>query len=165
MKKLLQFLRGFVLLIARVGLGAVLIGHAWQRWHQGITTQAAFFESFGLPQGRVVAWGAITVEAVCGIMLIVGFITPLFALIALVEQVLLVAYTSWFQGWQLAAPNNTDYRGGWEYSVILGLLAAVFVVYGGGPAALDRLFRRTKDTEAAEDGYDSSSAKSVTYAA
>ncbi len=61
--------------------------------------------------------------------LIVGALTPLVGLGLLVEQVLIIAYTSWYKGWNLLNPDGS-YNGGYEYNVALGLLGLLFFVHG-----------------------------------
>ena len=140
--KFLQFLRDLVLLIARVGLGGILIAHGWRRWQvQGIQQQVDYLTQFSTPYASVAAWGAVILELVGGIFLIVGALTPLVALAVVAEQVLVICYTSWFKSPYLLDADGR-YVGGYEYNVALGLLSLVFVVFGGGQAAVDRLFRR-----------------------
>ena len=140
--KFLQFLRDLVLLIARAGLGAILIAHGWRRWQeQGIQQQIDYLNQFSTPYPTVAAWGSIILELVGGIFLVVGALTPLVALAVVAQQVLIICYTNWFKSPYLLDAGGR-YVGGYEYNVALGLLALVFVVFGGGQAAVDRLFRR-----------------------
>lgn len=143
MGKFVQILRDLVLLIARVGLGGILIAHGWRRWQvQGVQAQADYVTQFGTPYPTVVAWGAIILELVGGVFLIVGALTPLVAAAIVAEQVLTICYTNWYKKPYLLDAQGT-YVGGYEYNVALALLALVFVVFGAGRAAVDRLFRRT----------------------
>lgn len=147
----LRFLRSVVLLLARIGLGAVLIMHGWRRWQdQGIESQVRYLEQFATPYAEYVAWGGTILELVGGVFLIVGALTPLVAAAIVVEQGLIIAYTSWYKGLYLTDLQG-EYAGGWEYNVILGLLALVLVVFGAGGAAVDRLFRRDRDDVDAEE--------------
>jgi putative oxidoreductase len=153
MAQFLQVLRDLVLFITRIGLGGILIAHGWRRWQQqGIQQQIDYVSQFGTPYPSVVAWGAILLELVGGIFLIVGALTPLVALAVLAEQVLIICYTSWYKGPYLLNAQGT-YHGGYEYNVALGLLALVFLVFGAGRASIDRLFRRApaEADESADD--------------
>jgi putative oxidoreductase len=148
MSKFVQFLRSFSLLIARLGVGSILIMHGLTRWRgqgQGIQKQIDYLRQFGTPYPEVAGWGATIFELVGGLFLIVGALTPLVGLGLLIEQALIIAYTNWYKNWNLL---NTDgsYNGGYEYNVALGLLGLLFLVMGGGAVAIDRLFRR-KQTE------------------
>lgn len=153
MAQFLQVLRDLVLFITRLGLGGILIAHGWRRWQQqGIQQQIDYVSQFGTPYPSVVAYGAILLELVGGIFLIVGALTPLVALAVLAEQVLIICYTSWRKGPYLLNAQGT-YNGGYEYNVALGLLALVFLVFGAGRASIDRLFRRApaEADESADD--------------
>ena len=143
MSKLLQVLRDIALLIARVGLGGILIAHGWRRWQVlKIPSQIAYLQQFGTPYPAVAAWGATILELVGGIFLIVGALTPLIALAVVAQQVLTICYTNWFKEPYLLNAQG-GYVGGYEYNVALGLLALLFLVFGAGRASIDRLFRRT----------------------
>ena len=143
MKRFLQVLRDLALLIGRVGLGGILIAHGWRRWQvQGIQQQVDYVSQFGTPYPQVAAWGAILLELVGGIFLVVGALTPLVALAVVAQQVLTICYTNWFKGPYLLNAQG-GYVGGYEFNVSLGLLALIFVVFGAGRASIDRLFRRT----------------------
>jgi putative oxidoreductase len=143
MTKVLQFIRSVALLIARVGLGGILIAHGYRRWQvQGVARQVAYLSQYRTPYPEVVAWGAILLELVGGVFLIVGALTPLVALGILVEQILIIAYTNWAKKLYLLDAAGA-YVGGYEYNVVLGLLALLFLVFGAGGAAVDRLFRRS----------------------
>jgi putative oxidoreductase len=146
MSTTLQVLRDLALLIARLGLAAILILHGWIRWQgpgQGVQKQIDYLSQFGIPYPATAAWGAITAEIVGGLFLAVGALTPLAALAVLVEQILIIAYTNWYKGPDLLNSDGT-YAGGYEYNVALGLIAMLLMVFGAGRISVDRLFRRTQ---------------------
>ena len=152
MSTTIQVLRDLALLIARLGLAAILILHGWIRWQgpgQGVQRQIDYLSQFGIPYPATAAWGAITVEIIGGLFLAVGALTPLAALAVLVEQILIIAYTNWYKGPDLLNSDGT-YAGGYEYNVALGLIAMLLMVFGAGRISVDRLFRRSK-VEAEED--------------
>ncbi len=152
MSSLVQFLRSFGLLIARLGVGTLMILHGYTRWMgvgQGIQKQAAYLAQFGTPYPEIAAWTATIFELVGGIFLIVGALTPLVGLGLLIEQILVISYTNYSKNWNLLNPDGS-YHGGFEYNVALGLLGLLFFVSGGGAVAIDRLFRRKK-TELDDD--------------
>lgn len=147
MQQVLRILRDMALLIARVGLGAILVAHGWRRWQtQGIARQVAYVSQFGTPYPSVAAWGAVLLELIGGVFLVVGALTPLAALAVLVEQVLIVCYTNWMKQ-PFLLDGKGAYVGGYEYNVALGLLALLFVVFGSGRISIDRLFRRNPGDE------------------
>ena len=166
MATFLQVIRDLGLLIARLGLGGILILHGWTRWQgpgQGVQRQVDYLRQFGTPYPEVAAWGAIVLELVGGIFLVVGALTPLIALAVLVQQVLVIAYTNWYKGPDLLNTDGT-YNGGYEYNVALGLLALLLLVFGAGRISIDRLFRRGK-SDAEDDGLPENQTRTGSYAA
>lgn len=144
MAAFLRVLRDLALLIARIGLGGILIMHGWRRWQeQGIDSQVAYLQQFGTPFPTYAAWGATILELVGGLFLIVGALTPLVAAAVVAEQILVIAYTNWYKDLYLTTTNGT-WAGGYEYNIVMGVLALLLVVHGAGRIAVDRLFRRSK---------------------
>jgi putative oxidoreductase len=158
MTSFLNVVRDLALLLARVGLGLTMVIHGWNRWQgpgQGVQQQIEFLDRFGTPYANIAAWANIALELIGGIFLIAGFLTPLVALAVVVQQGLMIAYTNWFQGWDLLLPDGT-YNGGYEYNVLVGLFALLLVVFGAGRISIDRIFRRPKAAQL-DDGYSGSS--------
>jgi len=158
MTTFLQVVRDLALLVARLALGAILIAHGWRRWQeQGAQSQVDYLRRFQTPYPEVAAYGAIALELVGGLFLLVGALTPLVAAGVVAQQALTISYTNWFEG-----PYLTDRQGefinGYEYNVALGALALLFVVFGAGRASVDRLFSRSKADD--EEDYPSSRAQS-----
>ena len=117
---------------------------------QAIYATMDYLSQFAVPYPIYAGWGVTILELVGGIFIVLGALTPLVALLALVQQIALISYTNYWRG-----PNLLDqtgaYVGGWEYNVMLALLALVLLSFGPGRAAIDRLFRRPKETEVADD--------------
>ncbi|HEY5820482.1 MAG TPA: DoxX family protein [Propionibacteriaceae bacterium] len=148
MATFIKFLQDFGLLIARIGLGAILLLHGWLRWQgegQGVAKQVEYLNQFGTPYPEVAAWTAIIFELVGGIFLIVGALTPLVGIGIVVQQVLTIAYTNWFEIVNVASAR--PYNPAFELNITLGLLGLVFVVFGAGKVSIDRLFRKKSTTE------------------
>jgi putative oxidoreductase len=153
MSSALRVLRDLALLVARLGLGGILILHGWLRWQgpgQGISKQIDYLSQFGTPYPQYAAWGAIVLELVGGVFLVVGALTPVVAIAVLVEQILIIAYTNWYKGPDLVAADGT-YAGGFEHNVALALLALLLAVFGAGRISVDGLFRRSKPDDAEND--------------
>ncbi|QDP94517.1 DoxX family protein [Microlunatus elymi] len=146
MARFLQIARDLALLLARVGLGFVLIMHGWRRWQvQGVESQIAYLRRFGTPFADYAAWGGTLLELIGGVFLIVGALTPLVAAAVVVEQVLIISYTAWSNFFITHVRGDTvTWQRGYEYNLIIGLLALLLVVFGGGRIAIDRLFRRNR---------------------
>ncbi len=149
MSRFVSFCRHVALLVARLGLGGILLLHGAHRWQAGMASQAEYLAQFSTPYARYAAYGATTFEIVGGLFLLLGALTPLVGLGVLVQQVLTIVWTSYYKGPDLVNADGS-YRGGFEYSVALGVLGLLFLVFGGGIVSLDRVFTRTKPTEADE---------------
>jgi putative oxidoreductase len=150
----LRFLQSLGLLLARLGLGAILLMHGWMRWNTGVQTQINYLAQFHTPYAKVAAWGAIIFELIGGLLLIVGALTRWVGLGVLIEQILIIAYTNWYKWPPTLLNADGTYKGGYEYNLALGLLGLLLFVMGGGAVSIDRLFRRTKpEVDEEEDEY------------
>lgn len=137
----LKILRDLVLLIARVALGVTLVARGWRRWQvNGLDAEAAYLRETQTPYADVAAVGSVFVEMIGGVLLILGALTPVVAGIIVVEQIMIIAWTSWFRGLALDGP----WGHGWEYTMVSGVLALVFVVYGAGRASVDTIVRTAR---------------------
>lgn len=135
MKAFIKVVQDIGLLVARVVLGLVLIGHGWHRFSTGIGASGEMLATYGLPQPQLFAWGATLLEVLGGALLVFGLLTPLVAAAVVVEQVMVVAWMTWRNGLWL----RTD---GMEYQVVLAALALILVVFGAGRTGADALFTR-----------------------
>ena len=155
MTSFLNVVRDLALLLARVGLGVAMVIDGWNRWQapgQGVQQQIEFLGQFGTPYANIAAWANIALELIGGIFLIAGFLTPLVAAAVIVQQVLMIAYTNWFRGWDLLTAEGV-YNGGYEYNVLIALFALLLMVFGAGRISIDRIFHRPKSTTGDEEGY------------
>jgi putative oxidoreductase len=147
MASFLSFLQSLGLLIARLGLGGILLLHGWMRWNAGVQEQIDYLTQFRTPYAEVAAWGAIIFEFVGGALLIVGALTRLVGLGVLSEQILIIAYTNWYKWPPTVLNADGTYQGGYEYNVALGLLGLLLFAMGAGAVSIDRLFRRKPSLE------------------
>ena len=116
--------------ILRVSLGTILLAHSLylKLFVFTLAGTAQYFASIGLPE--ILAYIVFTVEVLSGFALLLGFNTRLFA--ALVIPVLLGAtWAHVSNGWLF---SNTG--GGWEYPLLLSLMAFVQVGLGDGKFAV-----------------------------
>lgn len=150
MAGLIRALRDIALLVVRVTFGALLIYRGWQRWTGpgGMQAQIDYLAQFSTPQPQVMAWGGTLLEIIGGLFLIFGLLTPLVSLALVVEFVMIILWTRYFKGPQLA-------NGGFEYQAVQGGLALLLAVFGAGRLAIDQLFKRNRDDE---DDFDDVSA-------
>jgi putative oxidoreductase len=146
-KTLIKVVQDIGLLVARLVLGLVLVGHGWQRFSHGMAAAVDTLTRYGLPEPQLFAWGATVLDVIGGALLIFGLLTPVVAAFVVAEQVMVIAWLKWQNGlW-----NAAD---GIEYSVALAALALILVVFGAGRTGVDQLFRRGKKPAKASSGYD-----------
>ena len=125
------------LLIARVWIGGMMFAHGW-RHLQSVRTGpgiANWFESLGLKPGPVHAWMVTLTELGVGVMLIVGFLTPLaYAGTASIVLVALVT-NHWKNGFFINNPGE-----GYEYVATVAVLSIALGALGPGTWSLDDAF-------------------------
>jgi putative oxidoreductase len=131
------------LLFLRVGVGIILMAHGTTKLADPVGT-AAHFANLGIPMPWVATPLAIAGEFVGGLGLLLGAWTRLSALGPLVTMV--VAIVTVHLGNGLFAKN-----GGWEYPLVLSLVALLFVVRGGGVHSLDAWLARVRAGRTARD--------------
>jgi putative oxidoreductase len=144
-----SFLQSLGLLIARLGVGGILLLHGITHWtgaNQGVANLTNRYAQVGAPYAEAAAWTTIIFELVGGVFLIVGALTRFVGVGLVVLSVLTISYFSYWRGPELLHADGT-YNGGYEYDVALGLLGLLFFVFGGGAVSIDRLFRRKKPAE------------------
>jgi len=116
--------------ILRVSLGIVLLAHSvyLKLFVFTLPGTADFFLSLGLP--GFFAYLVFLIEAIAGVALILGVKTRLFS--ALIIPVLLGAtWAHWSNGWLFSNAG-----GGWEYPLMLSIIAVVQLNLGEGKYAL-----------------------------
>ena len=120
------------LLAVRFVLGAVMVAHGWNHWRGGggITGTARWFAGLGLTRPRLQAWLSVLTELGAGALLVAGLLTPLAC--AAVLSVMLVA------GLLAHRPHGFFvFKEGYEYVLVLGVLAVALGAWGPGRYALD----------------------------
>jgi len=119
-------------LLLRVSLGSILLAHgALKLFVFGIEGTVGYFSSLGLP--AIVAYLTIFGEVFGGIALILGIYSRLTALLSL--PILIGA--SWAHsanGWVFSNAS-----GGWEFPVLLVVLALVVAIQGTGRFGIKKL--------------------------
>ena len=119
-------------LLLRVALGVMFLAHGLYLKLVVFTLPGTvkFYESLGLP-----GWGAhatIAVEAIGGVMLIVGLRTR-YAALAVLPVLLGATWVHSGNGWVFTSTN-----GGWEYPLFLSIAAGVQALLGDGAFALSK---------------------------
>jgi putative oxidoreductase len=120
------------LLILRVVTGITLAAHGYQKMFRGgrIAGTARWFDSIGMKPGRIHAYAASLTEMGTGLLFALGLLTPLAA--AGMIAVMIVA------GWTSHRKNGFFIVGdGWEYNMILAVIAFSVAVTGPGRYSVD----------------------------
>ena len=120
----------FGALVLRVSLGVMFIAHSLYLKLVVFTLPGTvkFFQSLGLPAAS--AYATIAVEAIGGVMLILGYRTR-YAAIATLPVLLGATWVHAGNGWVFTSAN-----GGWEYPVFLAIAVVVQALIGDGAYAL-----------------------------
>jgi putative oxidoreductase len=124
-----------ITLLIRIFLGFTLAFHGYWKFFKGgkIAGTAGWFDSMGMkPNGKVHALLAASTELGCGVLMALGFLTPLAA--AGYVSLMIVA------AWTVHRANG--YRSGvdgWEYNSVLAVFAAYVAATGPGSRSLDHL--------------------------
>ena len=132
--KLYAALDSYMLPLLRVALGAILIPHGCQKlfgWFGGMGFEkfSALFDKIGYKPGAFwVAVVALT-ELAGGLMLVFGLFTRFAALAVVIFMINAVWFTS--------AKGFFWSNGGAEFSILLLVVALVFLVRGGGNMSID----------------------------
>ncbi len=119
-------------LITRVSLGSILLSHGLLKvFVFTIPGTVGFFASLGLP--AIAAYLTIFAEVVGGTAIIVGLYTRLAALLS-IPLLLGALWAHAGYGWVFSSEG-----GGWEFPLLLVVLASAVALQGNGPFALRKL--------------------------
>jgi putative oxidoreductase len=121
------------LLVVRVGVGVTLALHGVNKLRGGVQGTARWFESMGMRPGLVNAWMAALTEIGAGLAFAAGLFTPVAgaAMVALMWVAGIVAHRG--AGF-FVFRRPTE---GWEYVMVLAIVAVGVSTIGGGRASLD----------------------------
>ena len=124
-----------VLLILRIVVGVLFIGHGTQKlfgWFggHGLEGTAGFFSSLRFRPPRFAAFAAGASEGVGGLLFVLGLLTPLAAAMIVGVMVNAILAVHWQNGLWV-----TD--GGFEYPLVAAVTALVAVGAGPGAYSLD----------------------------
>ena len=119
------------LLVLRIVLGAILIGHGYHKVFGGMSHHMDSVRNIGFPGW--VAYLSAGTEFFGGIMVIAGLFTRFVALAIAIEMAVIVTRVHW--------KNGLIGNGGYEFPLALAAMAFVLILYGAGPIALDGIRR------------------------
>ena len=127
-------LRQFAEPILRIALGGVLIPHGCQKLFgmfggMGLNANAALFDRLGYHPGMF--WGTLVgcTETFGGALLVIGLFTRPAALAVIIFMIFSIHFTS--------AKGFFWSQGGMEYSILILLVALVFLLRGAGNCSVD----------------------------
>ncbi|MBM7784927.1 DoxX family protein [Tenggerimyces flavus] len=141
-----QIARDLALLVARLGLGVILIAHGWQKLSdQGLAGTAAGFGQMGVPLPTVSAYYATFVELVGGVALILGLALPLVGLLVALDMAGALVLVH--------LPNGLfASQGGFELVLAIGVGAVAIAAAGSGRLGLDHYLLRRRSKLGEEQG-------------
>ena len=125
----LDRMQPLALLVLRIVLGAIFIGHGYPKVFQHLHDYTGFIASMGMP-GWLGYVSAFT-EFGGGILLIVGALTRFVAFAALVDMCVAILKVHWKHG-LLGA-------GGYEFTLSLWAIAFALIFFGAGPISIDAI--------------------------
>lgn len=123
----LDRLQPLALLVLRIVLGVIMVGHGYPKMFGGLARHVQTVSSIGLPGWM--AYLSAGAEFFGGILLILGLFTRCSAFANLVNMLVAVTLVHWHGG-LLGS-------GGYQFPLSLAAIAFALVFYGGGPIALD----------------------------
>lgn len=119
------------LLALRVILGAIMIVHGKEKVFGGMAHHIQSVVHLGLP-----AWMAYLsagAELFGGILVLAGLFTRIASLAICIDMCVAIVGVHWKHG--LSGP------GGYQFAISLAAMAFALIFYGGGPIALDAVWR------------------------
>ncbi len=125
----LDRLQPLALLILRLGLGAIMIAHGWQKIAGHLHGTMGMLAHLGIPP-----WMAYLVAAAefgGGILVVIGFLTR-FAAASIVIDMLVAIF-------KVHIKNGLTGQGGFEFPMLCFAVAFALIFFGGGPISLDWL--------------------------
>jgi putative oxidoreductase len=125
----LDRLQPLALLVMRHALGAVMLGHGYQKVFGGLHHHAEFVASLGLP-----AWTAYLssfTEFFGGILILLGLFTRVAAFAICIDLSVAIAKVHFHKGLMAT--------GGYEFPLALAALAFALIFFGAGPIAFDHI--------------------------
>jgi putative oxidoreductase len=125
------------LLIIRLVVGLTFAAHGTQKlfgWFggHGLQGTGGFFESIGIKPGRTMAFMAGISELVAGLLLALGFLTPIAALLFVATMLVAMVKVHMPNGYW--ATSN-----GYEYNLLLIVVAVGIALIGAGSYSIDAI--------------------------
>jgi putative oxidoreductase len=127
----LDRLQPLALLVLRVVLGVIFIGHGYGKVFGGLSHHVQFVSSLGLPGW--LAYCSAAAEFLGGILVVAGLFTRCAALAILIDISVAIVKVHW--------KNGLLGNGGYQFPLALAAITFALVFFGGGPMAFDSIRR------------------------
>ena len=127
--RILDKLQPLALLVLRLVLGIIMIGHGYSKVFGGLHHHVQMVSSLGLPGW--LAYFSAAAEFFGGILVIAGLLTRLAALAIAVNMVVAIVKVHWH--------NGLLGNGGYQFPLALAAIAFALIFLGAGPIALEAL--------------------------
>ncbi|HEV2691163.1 MAG TPA: DoxX family protein [Bryobacteraceae bacterium] len=127
----LDRLQPLALLVLRVVLGVVMIGHGYPKVFGGLSHHVQMVSGLGLPGW--LAYLSAVAELFGGIAVIAGLLTRLAAFTILIDMGVAI--------WKVHWKNGLLGNGGYQFPLALAAIAFALIFFGAGPIALDSIRR------------------------
>lgn len=125
--RFLDRLQPLGLLVLRLVLGAVMIGHGYPKVFGGLHKHVELVSSLGLPGWW--AYLSAAAEFFGGILVTLGFFTRFAALAIVIDLSVAITKVHW--------KNGLLGNGGYQLPLVLAVIAFSLIFSGAGPIALD----------------------------
>jgi putative oxidoreductase len=125
----LDRLQPLALLVLRLVLGAIMIGHGYPKVFGDFAHHMEFVRSLGLPGW--LAYCSAGAEFFGGIAIVLGVFTRLVALAIVIEMGVVIGKVHWKNG---LLGNH-----GYQFPLVLAAIAFSLIFFGAGPFALDAI--------------------------
>jgi putative oxidoreductase len=125
----LDRLQPLALLVLRLVLGAVMIGHGYSKVFGGFSNVVHMVHNLGLPAW--LAYPLAATEFFGGILLIAGLFTRVVSFAMLVDMGVAI--------WKIHWKNGFLGNGGYQFPLILAAIAFALIFFGAGPMAFDSI--------------------------
>ncbi|MFF6804830.1 DoxX family membrane protein [Streptomyces sp. NPDC012616] len=128
-----QRLRPLAPLVVRVAAGVTLIAHGFE--YSPAEFGRLVREAFGVPFSGPIGWAAVLLQVVGGGMFVLGLLSRIVAIPAIVHMALALSWEAQFG----LAPENTAESIGAQVPLLIMAGFIVVLLAGPGPVSLDRL--------------------------
>jgi len=120
--------------LIRITAGLMLLPHVWPKFVSfGAAGFATSLARRGIEPALPFAYLVMFTELVGGICITIGFLTRPFALLCLIEMIVIAVKAHAPNGWGFSVQG-----GGAEFPVMWAILFLVILIRGGGPFSVDR---------------------------